>query len=206
MNILVTGGARSGKSTYAEQVACSLSRQRTYLATMRAQGAEALERIAHHRQQRSDLGFATIECACGLAGLFAGSGSAVAGNDTAGAAPAAAALPAGAWKNAPGDRGVVLLEDLGNLVANSLFDETGTMGDPVRLLDVLEADVLAVTNAFDHTVVVTNEVGAGGAVGDEGSDAYLRLLGSLACRVACHSDVVVEAVAGVPCVVKGELP
>jgi adenosylcobinamide kinase / adenosylcobinamide-phosphate guanylyltransferase len=50
--ILFTGGARSGKSTRAEQYAAQLGRPVLYLATAAAGDDEMRERIALHRHQR----------------------------------------------------------------------------------------------------------------------------------------------------------
>ncbi len=52
---LVTGGARSGKSAYAEKLVLSSGRIPTYIATGQAFDGEMEVRIAHHRMQRSDL-------------------------------------------------------------------------------------------------------------------------------------------------------
>lgn len=48
----VLGGARSGKSRYAEQLACASGLQRHYLATSQMFDDEMRERVALHRQQR----------------------------------------------------------------------------------------------------------------------------------------------------------
>lgn len=61
MIALVTGGARSGKSAYAEELALSLGKRRWYLATMRPDDAENRARIARHLEKRAGKGFATIE-------------------------------------------------------------------------------------------------------------------------------------------------
>lgn len=50
--ILITGGARSGKSTYAERLALSLSPTPVYLATARVWDEEFRRRILRHQQQR----------------------------------------------------------------------------------------------------------------------------------------------------------
>jgi adenosylcobinamide kinase/adenosylcobinamide-phosphate guanylyltransferase len=50
--LLVLGGARSGKSAYAEQVVAESGLERLYLATARAGDAEMIARIAHHRAHR----------------------------------------------------------------------------------------------------------------------------------------------------------
>ena len=50
--ILITGGARSGKSTYAEKMALSLSPNPVYLATARIWDEEFRQRVIHHQQRR----------------------------------------------------------------------------------------------------------------------------------------------------------
>jgi adenosylcobinamide kinase/adenosylcobinamide-phosphate guanylyltransferase len=52
--ILVTGGARSGKSSYAEQLVASTGEHIAYIATAKPLDAEMEDRIAKHRQQRPD--------------------------------------------------------------------------------------------------------------------------------------------------------
>lgn len=50
--ILITGGARSGKSSYAEQLALSLSTTPVYLATARVWDDEFRQRVQKHQERR----------------------------------------------------------------------------------------------------------------------------------------------------------
>src|SRR5215471_15350362 len=50
--ILITGGARSGKSKYAEQRAVALGLRRLYIATAEAKDDEMARRIKEHKLRR----------------------------------------------------------------------------------------------------------------------------------------------------------
>ncbi len=67
---LVTGGARSGKSGFAEGLARGCGRPRRYIATAQAFDAEMQERIDHHRAQRG-ADWLTVEAPLDLAGALA---------------------------------------------------------------------------------------------------------------------------------------
>ena len=102
MLTVIIGGSGSGKSACAEALVRKLTGDRIYLATMAAADGESLCRIARHRKQRENLGFATVEQPLRLFD---------------------AAIPAGAN---------VLLEDLSNLLANEMFSPGGGGVDAVR--------------------------------------------------------------------------
>ncbi|MDP4095312.1 bifunctional adenosylcobinamide kinase/adenosylcobinamide-phosphate guanylyltransferase [Paenibacillus sp. P96] len=53
MKSLITGGARSGKSSFAERLCMSRAGEAVYVATAQAFDDEMKERIALHRSQRS---------------------------------------------------------------------------------------------------------------------------------------------------------
>ncbi len=66
---LVLGGARSGKSAYAERLIAERPPPWLYCATAQALDAEMGERIAHHRARRG-AGWRTIEEPCEIAPLI----------------------------------------------------------------------------------------------------------------------------------------
>ena len=175
MLILVIGGSGSGKSRYAEQLVSYLAGEapRFYLATMQAWDEECRARIARHQAQRAGYGFATIECPRNLSGL----------------------------QSQLLDRsGTILLEDLGNLAANELYA-------PGADLQKTECSILDGINSLagkcQNLVIVSNEVGIGGADYQGEVDSYLQLLGHLHQSLAKMADGVCEVVGGLPLYYKG---
>lgn len=67
--IFVTGGCRSGKSRYAEELATAVTGRRAYIATAEIFDEEMRERVRLHREQRGDA-FNTIEAPIDLAGAL----------------------------------------------------------------------------------------------------------------------------------------
>jgi adenosylcobinamide kinase/adenosylcobinamide-phosphate guanylyltransferase len=59
--VLVTGGARSGKSAWAQRVAEEWNPKRVYIATSTPCDDEMRARIERHRQMRARRGWSTIE-------------------------------------------------------------------------------------------------------------------------------------------------
>jgi len=67
---LVIGGARSGKSSFAERLITATSRPRRYIATAEAWDDEMRERIAQHRQDRG-AAWTTVEAPLDLPAALA---------------------------------------------------------------------------------------------------------------------------------------
>ena len=125
MITLVSGGAASGKSEYAESLVLrSQASCRVYVATMEVWDAEGRARVERHRLMRKDKGFQTVEAPYDLAH---------------------APIPAD---------GVALLECLSNLCANECFGSGGQGMDGaydrirqgIRHLTEVSRDVVIVTN------------------------------------------------------------
>lgn len=66
----MVGGARSGKSAFAENLITATGRRRVYIATAEAWDEEMRDRIATHRQDRGD-GWDTVDAPLDLAGALA---------------------------------------------------------------------------------------------------------------------------------------
>ena len=169
MIVLVTGGSGCGKSTYAEKLVAALPREnRVYIATMQVADEESVRRVARHQSQRAGLGFETVECPKNL-------GAAGARED-----------------------GVVLLEDLPNLLANEMFDG----GDWRRITP----DLCDLAKKCAHLLIVTNDVFSDGILYDESTQEYMRHLAQINGQTAQLADCVVEVVYSIPVPLKGEPP
>ena len=190
MFTLVIGGNASGKSEYAEQHVLSLSTpektspqsgNRIYIATMQPFGEDARARIARHHAMRRDRGFVTIERYTDLSGLKVPEGS------------------------------NVLLEDMGNLVANEMFSKKNVADE--MLPDKIHSGethapsgtVTAVLTGVDHLLlqcahltIVTNEVFSDGKTYEKETLHYLRELAAVNRSLAARADRVVEIVCGIP--------
>ena len=170
MLTLVIGGAASGKSAYAERLVLQTALPRYYLATMQVWDAECAARVEKHRRMRAEKQFETLECPLHLGTVH---------------------LPA---------RGTALLEDLGNLTANELYDPTGA-GEAAASAILDGLDRLAAQ--CEHLVVVSNEVFSGGANYAGDTDRYLKALAQVNNALAARADAVVRVVCGIPVYHKG---
>lgn len=68
--ILVTGGGRSGKSSYARALAEGLSSSRAFVATAPVTDDEMRQRILRHQRERQGAGWHTIEAPVDLVGAI----------------------------------------------------------------------------------------------------------------------------------------
>ena len=101
----------------------------------------------------------------------------------------------------------LLLEDVGNLVANELFAEGGlSPRDPDAAAREVLGGIERLAQAAAHTVVVTVDVFADGMRYDEGTEAWRRALARVNAGVAALADRAVEVVCGIPVWMKGEGP
>jgi adenosylcobinamide kinase / adenosylcobinamide-phosphate guanylyltransferase len=186
---LILGGARSGKSTYAEMRAKELGGDGVlYIATSEAKDEEMQQRVEKHRSERQSA-WGTIE------------------------APRNVAKTLRQERRAAK---VILLDCMTFLVANHLLDAAGPEDDPfddpsANPFDAqIEADVVAEVEAIiayvneteTEMLVVSNEVGLGVVPPYELGRAYRDILGRANQILARHADEVLLLVAGIPMKVK----
>jgi adenosylcobinamide kinase/adenosylcobinamide-phosphate guanylyltransferase len=167
--ILVTGGARSGKSAFAQEEARRLGGDRvSFIATAQALDEEMAERIAAHRSERPE-GWETLE--------------------------EPLKVPA-ALRRAKHE--VVLLDCLSLWVANLLLREGEPVESLQTLRPHLEELLAAWRASGKRLLVVTNEVGMGIVPENALARRYRDLLGFANVRLAREAGAVYLMVSGLP--------
>lgn len=187
---LVTGGSGSGKSEYAENRVMALARacpslKKYYLATMIPYGKEGKERIERHKNLRKGKGFITLE------------------------------HPFPSGDLGIKEKGIVLVECLGNLTANEMFSSRKPEGhDGVLEAETAEPVEVVAKNTVswlteliknpltEHCILVTNNVFEDGIEYDESTRSYMKALASINIEISGMADRVTEVVCGIPIALK----
>lgn len=174
--MLILGGARSGKSAYAERLASEAGGRVLYVATAQAWDAEMAARIARHRAERPGQ-WETLEAPSQV-------GRAIA------VAP-------------PAD--VVLLDCL-TLLASNVIVALPDPPDVTTAEEALRQEVDALLAAYVASsaswILVSNEVGLGIVPAYPLGRVYRDVLGRANQRMAAAADRVLFMVAGLPMIVK----
>lgn len=145
------------------------SDKKIYIATMMPFGKEAEKRIEKHRKARENKGFDTIECYYDIE------------------------------KIEILEKSEVLLECLGNLVANEMFAKN----EQVNVLKIVEG--IKVLNEKSETLyIVSNDIFSDGCNYDESTREYIKNLGKVNNEISKLADTVIEVVCGIPIYLKGE--
>ncbi len=185
--ILITGGVRSGKSTFAEQVTAKSGKRIIYLATAEPGDEEMKKRISEHRQRRSS-DVLTVEEYYSPHVLFEKESSA---------------------------NNILLLDCLTVLLSNRLLNylelhrEKGDSNDVYndkRLLEAAANETMeyvrfladCAQNTLASVVVVTNEVGMGVVPDYSLGRAFRDLAGKANQHFAAAADQVWLVVCGIP--------
>jgi adenosylcobinamide kinase/adenosylcobinamide-phosphate guanylyltransferase len=176
-SILITGGARSGKSTLAQELGKKGGGQVLFVATAEAGDEEMTRRIVAHKKSRPS-GWKTLEVQTHIGSRIA---------------------------KEMGNARTVVIDDITLLVMN-VFTHCGEKADAEIIDKAVTAEIQELIDCIDHCqadfIIVTNEVGLGIIPGDIVSRLYRDLLGKANRLLAAHADEVYFMVAGIPLALK----
>ncbi|MGO4888240.1 bifunctional adenosylcobinamide kinase/adenosylcobinamide-phosphate guanylyltransferase [Anaerobacillus sp. MEB173] len=172
MIAFITGGVRSGKSSYAEQLAINCARedqQLYYIATSIPEDEEMQKRVNHHKNDRNRSGanWQTIEQARNVVELLD--------------------------RFQTGD--VVLLDCLTNLLSNELFfdwDKDNPSWQNENFHQHIKEKILSFVIMCKQkeitTIIVSNELLQSPIPNDQGTFYYMKLLGDLHQEIVSLAD------------------
>jgi adenosylcobinamide kinase/adenosylcobinamide-phosphate guanylyltransferase len=172
--ILITGGARAGKSSYAQKLAAAIGGRVLFVATAEAKDEDMRMRIEKHRKSRP-VNWDTLESPSEV-------GKAINGKI--------------------GDYPVVVIDCITMLVSNIMLaagDDASAESEVFREINSLINTMQSKSSAF---ILVSNEVGLGIVPDNELSRSYRDLLGRANQLLAQHADEVYLMVAGIPVKIK----
>lgn len=183
---LVTGGARSGKSAFAEKLCAERGEKIGYIATAAALDEGMVERIKRHKERRPD-SWTTFEKQQMLHDLMN--------------------------KDSMRDYDVFLLDCLTVLTTNIMLSDYEIDWDTIpretvnyieeQVLTQIEALIDSVMKHGHKVIVVTNEVGLGIVPENRLARIYRDIAGKANEIVAKHAGEVYFVVSGIPMKIKG---
>ena len=179
--ILIIGGARSGKSRFAQELALKLGEPVLFVATAAAGDEEMRQRIEKHQQARPNT-WSTLEVTTHVGSQIL---------------------------QKIGEARVVIVDCITLLVNNILSqhsDQTGKQIDAPLIEKKLIAEINELVECINHTnasfIIVTNEVGLGLVPANRESRLYRDLLGRANQILAQCAGEVYLMVAGLPVPIK----
>ncbi len=176
--ILITGGVRSGKSTFAEKLAAKLGKKVAFIATAQALDEEMEQRIAHHLQNRPSH-WETFEEPYQVSEVI----------------------------RKVGQETEVILVDCLTLLISNLMREYQEGSSNQKLDDTITQRINEIIELSCQSkavvIVVTNEVGFGLVPANPMGRFFRDILGKANQLIAAKSDCVYLMVAGIPISIKG---
>ncbi len=174
---LIIGGARSGKSTLAQEMALKAGGNVLFVATAEAGDADMKKRIEMHRKSRPT-DWSTLEATTHI-------GSQIIKNM---------------------DKVQTIIIDCITLLINNIFMQYDENTDADLADKEVTAEIKELLDCIDgsdaHFIIVTNEFGLGVVPADRVSRLYRDLLGRANQMLAEHADEVYLLVSGIPLTVK----
>ena len=179
MTIFISGGAKNGKSTLAQDLTVALSKggKHYYVATMISSGAEDDDRIRRHIADREGMGFETVECFRNIMDCL---------------------------KIADKD-GVFLVDSVTALIQNSLFPIEKNYEMDLPAANRCADELVEFAHTVRHAVFVSDYIYSDAERYSESTEMYRKCLADIDRRLAAVCDTVVEVSAGQLMIHKGDL-
>lgn len=179
MTCFISGGAKCGKSTLAQNLTVTLANggKRYYVATMISSGKEDDERIRRHIADREGMGFETVECFQNVLDCL---------------------------ETADAD-GVFLVDSVTALMQNALFPAEKDYELDLDAAKRCSDELVEFAGKVRHAVFVSDYIYSDAEVYSASTEKYRRCLADVDRRLAQVCDTVVEVAAGQYIVHKGEL-
>lgn len=184
--ILILGGARSGKSRFAQELARQFGEKVLFVATGDPLDEEMSQRIAEHKRNRPR-NWSTLEARINIGEKIA---------------------------EQIGDAEVVIIDCLTLLVTNVLLtgegkerveaDQIDYASADSKVVDEIEGLIQCINNTNAIFILVSNEVGMGLVPSYKSGRIYRDLLGKANQLLAQRADEVYFMVAGIPWQLKGK--
>lgn len=180
MTYFISGGAKNGKSTLAQNLAVALSKggKRYYIATMIPVDEEDQERIRRHIADRDGMGFETIECGRNLLSCL----------------------------DSADPDGTFLVDSATALLQNAIFPMEKNYEMDLRAAEQCAKDLVSFVKTVQNAVIVSDYIYSDAQRYDPSTEAYRKCLADIDRRLSGACDTVVEVSAGSYIVHKGDLP
>jgi len=172
--ILLLGGARSGKSHYAQKLAGELSKKVLFVATGEPLDEEMQVRIIQHKKERP-VNWQTLETTINIGKQI---------------------------EKQIDDAEVVIIDCLTLLISNLLGDEPDYLKIEKQILAEINQTIACMDKLYVSFIIVSNEVGTGLVPETKLGRTYRDLLGKANQLIAQRADEVYFMVAGIPMKVK----
>ena len=175
----ITGGVRSGKSSFAEHLATTCAETTGYRLHYIACGipfdGEMQDRITRHQEDRGQSGFAwsTWEQAVNLVDIV----------------------------HHFTNRDIILLDCITTLLNNYLFKQN--INDPQQVFKLLKRDITSLCQQADEVIIVSNEVLQDLPYEDELTIKYQYILGNIHQHIVKIADTAILVESGIPIYKKG---
>lgn len=177
MTVFISGGAKCGKSSLAQDITLALSEggRRYYVATLIPTGKEDDERIRRHLQDRDGMGFETVECFGDIMGIA--------------------------------DRkGTFLVDSVTSLMQNALFPVEKNYEMDLSAAERCADSLIEFARTVRHAVFVSDYIYSDAGRYSESTEAYRKCLAWADRRLVQVCDTVIEVSAGQAIIHKGVMP